>query len=383
MTTKKTAPSVMNEPEPILPSLIIDKNPKDISNHIKSHDMVFATLDLSPRMCDILAMLFTRMRAEDWFVNHDIDAGVPAQPRYTFTAKEIGSFLLMEPKHVATILKLPSKKLASLSVGFERSDGSFKYSPLFTDIEYSNRRYTIVPNNELRSSYIAKAKANGYALINNTQYLALKHTNAKKMLDLLSRYKAGQRLYPISIERLQQTFGVLGEKGEVKKQSYLSTKRFVNQIIKPALEQIANSDESKDRIRLLKGRDGTLGFDLIDDGESLRVQFLYEWLNCYSDEDIEAANIQIEKILQENMYLQKEGKRLSLESLYELKECCKIVSTESEDMRIMLANIIAKTDEAIRAAKMESHESDLAAESKQKEKHKDRLTALIGGGITL
>jgi hypothetical protein len=382
MTSKNTI-QITNDSEAILPNLVIDKNPKDIQNHIKSHDMVFATLDLSPRMCDILAMLFTRMRAEDWFVNRDIDAGIPAQPRYKFTAKEIGSFLLMEPKHVATILKLPSKKLGALTAGFERSDGSFKYSPLFTDIEYSNGLYTIVPNNELRNSYIAKAKANGYALINNSQYLALKHTSAKKMLDLLSRYKTGKSLYPITIERLQQTFGVIGEQGEVKKPYYTTTYRFIQYVIKPALGKIANSEESKDRIRLFKGRDGTLGFDLIDDGECLKVQFLYEWLNCYSDEDIELANIRIETILQENMYLQKEGKRLSLDSLYELKECCKIVSTESEDMRIMLANIIAKTDEAIRVSKMEDLESDLADKSKHKEKHKDRLTALLNGSVTL
>ncbi|HDI3159679.1 TPA: replication initiation protein [Vibrio cholerae] len=365
--------------DPILPNLVIDKNPQDISNHIKSHDMVFASLDLSPRMCDILAMLFTRMRAEDWFVKRDIESNIPAQPRYTFTAKEIGQFLLMEPKHVATLLKIPSQKLASLTAGIESDDGGFVYAPLFSKIEYKNRCYTIVPNNELRHSYIARAKSNGYALINNTQYLALKDTNSKKMLDLLSRFKTGNKLYPISIERLQQTFGVISGSGEIKKKSYSAKNRFINLVIEPALSIIANSPESKDRIKLLTGDSGKLGYDLIRDKGELKIKFLYEWLNCYSDEEVEAASKQIEKIL-----LQAEGGELTLELLLELKKSCEIVSTDSEDFRNLVAPILSKTERLIEEdlnKKNSQKEADGLENKVNVERSKERLAVMLSKGI--
>lgn len=369
----------INETAPVIPSLVIDKNPQDTSNHIKSHDMVFATLDLSPRMCDVLAMLFTRMRAEDWFVGRDIESNEHAQPRYTFTAKEIGEFLLMEPKHVSTVLKPPSKRLAELTAGIERPDGGFVYAPLFTKIEYKDRLYTIVPNNELRDSFIARAKANGYALINNTQYLALKHTNAKKMLDLLSRFKTGNKLYPISLESLQRTFGVIGEMGQVKKASYVSPKRFLHQIIQPALAEIANSKESSERVRLLTGKDGTLGYDLLQDGGTTKIKFLYEWLNCYSDDEVAAASKQIEVIL-----LQASGKPLTLEQLLALKKSCEIVSTDSEDFRKLVAPILDKTvrliEEEVENQKAAKEES--IKESKGSiERSKERLAVMLNKGI--
>ena len=369
-------------PDPYYESIIGNRNSNDDSNHIKSNDMVFAPLDLSPRMCDVLAMLFTRMRAEDWFVDRDLDRAIPAQPRYTFTSKEISEFLGMEAKHVATLLKVPSKKLAELTAGIESEDGNFVYAPLFAKIEYKNRQYTIVPNNELRESYIAKAKNNGYALINNAQYVSLPDANSKKLLDLLSRFKSGNKLYAQTLSQLQRTFGVIGPDNELKKKSYKTLGRFISLVIEPSLERIASSPESKDRIRLLYGSSGKLGYEIVKGGSEPKVKFCYEWMNCFSEEEISKASLTIESLLQTQLKLQAKDQHLSLEQLYELKKCCEIVSTESEDMRSLISHIYSKALLMIEEAKSEMEKAqERNASDDERSSFKSRMEIMIQKGL--
>jgi hypothetical protein len=324
-------------------------------NHVKSHDMVFASLELTPRMADILALLFTKMRAEDFYYQSDISQNIPSQPRYEFTPTEIKEFLcLKSSKHVASLIQPSAKRLSATSVGIENDKGEFDYASLFSRIRYENQVLTIIPNMELKESYIAKAKSKGYALINNEQYLALKDIHSKKTLDLLSRYKSGQRLYPISIKKLQLIYGVIGQDGAVLKPTYLSPKTFVKRVIAPSLVSIAQSQESKNRITILESDHNTLGYELVeDDRGEFRVRFLYKWHSTYSDEDVAEANKRIEELLLFNLQLKDQDKSLDPPLLRELLEACSVVESDSKDMAELVAPIIEQAQSKLKQLEQE------------------------------
>ncbi|EDL52206.1 hypothetical protein VSAK1_26640 [Vibrio mediterranei AK1] len=348
-----------------LPFSVIRKYSSGIDNHIKSHDLVFANLKLTPKMCDVLAMLFTKMRAEDWFVEGDLSSSKPAQPRYIFAINEISEFFGCEKRHVASILKKPAMNLQKTVVGIERGNGDFKYTSLFASISYEKGTLTIVPNNELRESYISKAKSKGYALINNKQYLALKDAHSKKTLDLLSRFKTGQKLFPMSIKKLQYIYGVFGQNGEVLIPTYQSPKTFLRRVISDSLKAIADCPESRERIEIQTSeKDGTLGYEIESgDGEDTRIRFLYRWTACFSDEDIEEARANIEKLLTENRKRLDEGfdsPALKIDELRALESSLEIVMSESEEDQQLFESLLVKVREEIEkvTAILEDYENE-------------------------
>ncbi|CAH0543173.1 replication initiation protein [Vibrio marisflavi] len=364
-------------------SHIIRENSSGTETHVKSHDMVFASLALTPKMCDVLSLLFTKMRAEDWFVGYNVEKGKPAQPRYEFTAKEMGEFFCIDDtRHLSSILKVPARRLNETVVGFEKSNGDFDFAPLFSRIKYEKKILTIVPNAELRDSYIAKAKSNGYALINNMQYLALSDTHSKKTLDLLSRFKSGSSLYPISIKKLQYLYGVYGVDGKLLKPTYKSPATFMRRVIAPSLVAISESEASKGRIKILTSDSGTLGYEIIDgqNGEK-NVRFLYKWFDCFTEEEIEQANKDVESLLLKNLQLQKEGRSMELEDLYELKTACDIVATDSSESEELVAPILEKVIESIKSKEMEMEEISLRAKQKKEDSSKNRIQTLLQKGM--
>lgn len=368
-----------------LPTSVVRKYHAGIESHIKSNDIVFASMKLTPKMCDVLSILFTKMRAQDWYVNGDVANG-HAIPHYKFEAKEIASFFKLDrSSNVASMLRSPIKKLTETVIGIENDNGDFDYSPLFSRCQYKDGVLTIIPNNELRNSYIAKAKTNGYALISNDQYLALSDAHSKKMLDLLSRFKTGQKLYPISIKKLQTVFGVYGHNGELLMPTYKSPKTFLKRLIASSLKTISESEESRERIIIEESeRQGTLGFEIVNEDEDdnsvrhdTRIRFLYRWIATFTHENIEEAERDVERLMQLNMQNVNEGATfgLELEQYIELADALVILMSESEEKerfyQPLYDSVKAKTKEFV---------EDLARQHNSKEEiSKQNYLELVKG----
>lgn len=314
---------------------IIDKNLiNDFDStdefHMKPNDIIFSSLNMTPKMHDIMAMLFTRMRAEHWFIDGDMN-GKHAVPTYTFKAKDIAKFMcLKSPSKVSSILARPAANLSHAVIGIYLGD-EFDFRPLFSRISYKKGVLTAVPNNELRDSYIAKVQNRGYAVIDNAHYISLSDSHSKKTLDILSRFKTGNRLYPVSVKKLQYMYGVFGQDGRVLLKSYQSPITFLNRVVEPSLKNIANSVHTKGKLDIFESSDGHFGYELIDSDGDIKIRFLYKWLGSYSDEDIEEANETITKILQKISSDKKNGQELDVRDLQELISACEVVESAFED----------------------------------------------------
>ncbi len=344
--------------QPELPTNLVRAYHSGTESHIKSNDIVFASLKLTPKMCDLMSLLFTKMREDDWYVS-GVVGGAHAEPCYEFTAKEIAEFFpnITTTNQVSATVKKPAQRLMETAIGIERDNGDFRYTPLFSDCIYENGVLRMFPNNKLRESYIAKAKTKGYALINNEQYLALKDAHSKKTLDLLSRFKTGNHLYPLSLKKLQIIYGVYGPDGKLQIPSYKSPKTFLSRLIASSLETIASSPESQDRIEIMRSEEfGTLGYEIVNDDrsskidESTRIRFLYRWTATFSDESIEEAKSEVERLMYLNAAnINESGKRFGLtgEQYIELGRCLKVVISESEESEAFYKPILEKVESTL------------------------------------
>ncbi|MFM2666588.1 replication initiation protein [Vibrio mediterranei] len=344
--------------QPELPTNLVRAYHSGTESHIKSNDIVFASLKLTPKMCDLMSLLFTKMREDDWYVS-GVVGGAHAEPCYEFTAKEIAEFFpnITTTNQVSATVKKPAQRLMETAIGIERDNGDFRYTPLFSDCIYENGVLRMFPNNKLRESYIAKAKTKGYALINNEQYLALKDAHSKKTLDLLSRFKTGNHLYPLSLKKLQIIYGVYGPDGKLQIPSYKSPKTFLSRLIASSLETIASSPESQDRIEIMRSEEfGTLGYEIVNDDrsskidESTRIRFLYRWTATFSDESIEEAKSEVERLMYLNAAnINESGKRFGLtgDQYIELGRCLKVVISESEESEAFYKPILEKVESTL------------------------------------
>ena len=214
------------------------------------------------------------------------------------------------------------------------------------------------------------------------QYLALTDTHSKKTLDLLSRFKSGNRLYPISVKKLQYLYGVFGVDGKLLKPTYKSPTTFMRRVIAPSLKAIANSEASRERISILMSESGTLGYELVDgaNGES-NVRFLYKWFDCFSEDEVDEANKELEDLLLKNMKLQNTGGSLTLEELKHLKSLCDIVATDSVESESMVAPIINKVLESIDLKEQELMKAQENLKASQKSNSKKRIQTLLDKGM--
>lgn len=363
--------------QPELPTNLVRKYHSGTESHIKSNDIVFASLKLTPKMCDLMSLLFTKMRAEDWYLEGDV-TGAHAEPCYEFTAKEIAEFFpnIKTTNQVSATVKKPAQRLMETAIGIEHENGNFRYTPLFSDCIYENGVLRMYPNNRLRESYIAKAKTKGYALINNEQYLALNDAHSKKTLDLLSRFKTGNHLYPISLKKLQIIYGVYGPDGKLQIPSYKSPKTFLSRLIASSLETIANSPESQERIEIMESEEhGTLGYEIVNEDssskvdENTRIRFLYRWTATFSDENIADAKEEVERLMSLNKKIKDETGSyfgLSPDQYLELARNLKIAASESEESEKLYEPMILKVEktlsELIETIEMEREEDKKSQE---------------------
>ncbi len=249
--------------------------------HMKSHNLIYASSDLTARMMDIFALMLTEMRDTDW------DGNEP--PTYTFNSKQLCEWFDCPKKQLYSRLKEPAKKLASKPLGIEKN-GKFLYVPILSMVGYENGTLTIKPNYELKSRYIVNLSHKGFAKVDNKIFKALTNPNEKKIFEFLCRYRNDKEMYFITLKKLQVIFGITTDDGHILKDTYKSPVQFVSRLIAPALKKISQSEAALEKMVILE-KDGRVGYELVDceDGINQKIRFLVKWKNEVTKEELNEA----------------------------------------------------------------------------------------------
>ena len=250
-----------------------DNLPKHIK---KGHQLVFSRQDLSAREADMFALMMAYMKPQDW---------ENETPSYEFPCAKLAEWLQLDARHVGTVLAPIADRLAQRKIGIEsanaKGDTEFDHVPLFKRIQYKNGVLKIIPNDELKSEYIEYNK--GFALINTVNFLGLKKEYAKRLYELLSRFKdKGTVMRRFSIEELKGLFGILDEKDRLKKdkQSFKSTGVFMQRCIRDSIKELMNNQATNKEILFLPSGDKKIGYKPLYLGRKIvGVDFLYRWVS--------------------------------------------------------------------------------------------------------
>lgn len=252
----------------------------DISYIKKSHEIVFSQLDLTPIEYDILALMLSRLNFEkssDYFTNRDgkiVYTGKSVE--FTFNAGELKEWFGIESSKFKNVLYNPCLRLTSKNIGLKSKNG-FDFISLFKRIKYEDGSLTIIPNELLLPAYFGGSL--GYSKVSSVEFRKLKRDTSKKLYMMLSRFKdsGSGRIGPIELNDLYGLFGMLNEKGELKKSLYSRFSVFAKRVISPAIKEIESIDSN---IRFFFSSDKVprYGYGVIKKGRSIeKVVFLYEW----------------------------------------------------------------------------------------------------------
>jgi plasmid replication initiation protein len=168
---------------------------------------------------------------------------------------------------------------------------------------------------------------NGFAEIEHKGFWQIRNNrNAMRLYRLLSRFKNDQKLFPISIEKLKEMFGVYDQQGNVIKESYTKTSIFLSRVVNPAIELINNSELNNLIFHKCSER---LGYEVIKKGRAIsQIHFNYHWeqretsgiidgddFNFTFKEAYERAN---------ELRLIKRTRSLDLQELIQLRACYRV-----------------------------------------------------------
>lgn len=262
-------------------------NPISRSNlpkHIKQgHKLVFSRKDLSQREADLFALMMAQMKDTDWG---------KSTPQYTYTASQLSEWLNISSKHVGSILSPAAERLASYKIGIKvegtSRDFEFDYKPLFKNIKYKKGVLTMVPNDMLESEYIEYKQ--GFALITTKTYLDIKQEYAKRLYEILSRFKKdGYEMYFITIDELKGLFGLLDESGKLKKNksSFKNNGVFMKRCIRDSIKILRDHPIARKEFLFLESDTKEVGYELKTQGKKIsEIKFLIRWLNRGTTEEL-------------------------------------------------------------------------------------------------
>lgn len=336
---------------------------KNLPKHIKKgHQLVFSRQDLSAREADIFALLIANMKPEDWNT---------ATPKYEFTAHQLSEWLAIDSKHIGSNLSPVADRLAGRKIGIKlegkNGDVEFDYTPLFKNIRYKNGVLSMIPNDMLKSEYIEYNQ--GFALINTRNFFDVKKEYAKRLYELLSRFKdQGYEMKAQSIDDLKGVFGLLDEKGKLKKdkKSFANNSTFMKRCIRNSIEELSNNSKIKKELLFLENSKGDLGYELIKKGRSITgIKFLFRWINKGTVEELnvhdamkairelELKRLQnSEKLLDAELealalayrYIGKEDRAIKIEHTLEQRKQADVIDIENDDIDSLLEKIDSLSD---------------------------------------
>lgn len=290
----------------------------EVAHHLKPHEFIFGFIEQTAREMDLMALLFSNMTENDFFTEMDGKV-VNADPTYRFSGKDVAAWLGIQPARVYSTLRTPARHMLTRAIGLD-INGEFDYITLFKRCSYKNGVLEIIPNDQLREIYLLKArdseKTKGHAVINNNVYRTIRSTNAKRLYEMLSRFKYNgapdsisnaehRRLFPISLVELKGQFGAYNEDGKFKKPAYKDNTKFIHDVIVRAIKNLCANDEVMEELEFLYSNPDAehakrdLGFERIyEGGKVTKIRFCYRWKNTTAstvDMDEQLAFEAIEK----------------------------------------------------------------------------------------
>lgn len=317
-----------------------------IDYHLKSHDMIYATTDLNPRMMDICALMLTEMQAEDWFNEH----GEEVTPEYEFDSTRLSEWFNKQKKDLYSALDNPSNQLAKKTIGIS-NNGEFEYYPILSKITYKQGVLTIKPNGDLRNKYITNISQNGHAKIDNTVFRALNNANHKKVFEFLCRFRDEYEMYPMSIKKVQTIFGVFDGKGKAIKTSYVKPSVFIDKVIAPSLLAISKLSGIEHKFEIPESKDG-VGFELDTSGREPKIRFLVNWKKKLTHKEAEQLARRASDLSSKYLLLKESG-ACALDVMVELEQVLRSIGydTQADSFAKMIKAEIEKLEEKKRAEK--------------------------------
>lgn len=274
-----------------MPVTIVETQEKNSDYHMKSHALVYSSSDLTSHMMNIIALMLTEMKESDWY-DEELRGKTPT---YRFSSDILCDWFGVSKKSLYVFLKRPSAGLAEKKIGLE-SEGSFRYRPILSDIQYKKGTLTVVPNPALRDYFlINSSKAKGHAKIDNQIFKSLRHPNSKRVFEFLSRYRFEKHMYDISVSKLQVIFSIKTTSNKILKPSYANERTFVNKIIKPALVEISQNEKAKQKLTIDMSNGGYELTESINGG--LKIKLLSTWKSHVTKEQYIEKTNQIVQIM--------------------------------------------------------------------------------------
>lgn len=260
----------------------------------KSHELVFSQLSLTPVEHDILALMLSSIHQSHW-QEYEECATPLALPVYKYTSKELSDWFRVEPGNLHKVLKEPAARLTARSIGIQDDNKkSFRFTALFSHIEYKDGCLYIAPNHALMNEYLGISK--GHSQIPKLEFRLLKRDSSKRLYSMLCRFKNGSgSLNFMSIDQLHGIFGLKNQKGELAKKTYATVGNFVSRIIKPAIEEIENVEP---RIKFLEDEhSGNRGFEYKKEGRKVvAIRFIYAWDTPCNEAPVQEGSIEMAKV---------------------------------------------------------------------------------------
>lgn len=111
--------------------------------HLKPQAFVFAGINATARMLDILAMLFSEMRELHWFK----EDGREQTPEYNFTNEQLKQWFEIDSvETLSATLRAPAQRLSTTGVGiYDKEKSEFEYYPIFQAISIKRGYYESSP----------------------------------------------------------------------------------------------------------------------------------------------------------------------------------------------------------------------------------------------
>ena len=318
----------------------------------KAHKLVFSQQDLTQREADLFALMIAHMKPEDWD-NDDT-------PVYEFTSTQLSRWLGIEPKELAKTLKPVADRLTKKNIGLPVDDDSddvqeFDFISIFKRVTYKDRKLTMKPNDELKEAYIEYN--NSYALINTQSFLSLKKEYAKRLYEILSRFKGGGTyLQTFEIVDLKGLFGLHDPGGKIKsgKRSFANNSVFIERCIKASIKGIKEDPETNQEIVFFDSEDGkTHGYEVYREGRKLsKIKFLYRWVD--KKQPVQTLNLdEIKKVISSLELKRKNGVELTIEELKNLAHSYASIGENDRASKIELA-ITRRKDEEEQRVRIQS-----------------------------
>lgn len=307
-------------------------------NMRKSHDMLFSDLVMGRLEMDLFAMLLaTAMddpRAQE--VRRSIVENQHKEESYElmyqFSTEALVSWLNIEKESVRGTMRQVAEKIMSRPVGLHRyqtKEDGFAYISPFRKIEWKRGVLSIIITGEALVLMLDITR--GYGNVNLPVYFALKSAYAKRLYEMLSRFKFDSRLNNIPIETMRHYLGVMvaDPKGKSKpKPTYAITANFIRDCIREPLKMISRQCAQELTLMADPDNPNNIGFRPIKVGHNVvAIEFLYRWTKEEEKRDSKQEIVRLER-------RRTDGQTLSIEEMQLLEACYRTVGNEDRANKI-------------------------------------------------